>query len=124
MMTNYDMDSVHPARLTSSSASPPCGIRQLGVLAALEQRITLRYQMNGMTPDQTASYIRHHLELAGRTDKLFTDEAMTHIHDAARGLPAPSTTSAPRPDRHRRRREEPRRPRLRQAAIAEVTATD
>jgi hypothetical protein len=29
--------------------------------------------MKGMTPDETASYIRHHLEAAGRTADLFTD---------------------------------------------------
>jgi type II secretory pathway predicted ATPase ExeA len=46
---------------------------KLGVLAALEQRITVRYQMKGMTPDETASYVRHHLEQAGRTAELFTD---------------------------------------------------
>jgi hypothetical protein len=32
----------------------------------------VRYQMKGMTPDETASYIRHHLEAAGRTADLFT----------------------------------------------------
>jgi type II secretory pathway predicted ATPase ExeA len=42
--------------------------------------------MKGMTPDETASYIRHHLEAAGRTADLFTDDAITQIH-AARGKP-------------------------------------
>ncbi|MCL1872463.1 MAG: hypothetical protein FWF90_18905 [Promicromonosporaceae bacterium] len=54
---------------------------------ALEQRITVRYQMKGMTPDETAGYIRHHIEQAGRTTDLFTDEAVTQIHQAARGKP-------------------------------------
>ena len=56
-------------------------------LAALEQRIIVRYQMKGMTPDETAGYIRRHLEQAGRTTELFTDEAITQIHQAARGKP-------------------------------------
>jgi type II secretory pathway predicted ATPase ExeA len=60
---------------------------KLGVLAALEQKITVRYQMKGMTPDETASYIRHHLEQAGRTTELFTDDAVTQIHQAARRKP-------------------------------------
>jgi type II secretory pathway predicted ATPase ExeA len=47
----------------------------------------VRYQMKGMTPDETASYIRHHLEAAGRTADLFTDDAVTQIHQAARGKP-------------------------------------
>jgi type II secretory pathway predicted ATPase ExeA len=60
---------------------------KLGVLAALDQRITVRYQMKGMTPDETGSYIRHHLEAAGRTADLFTDDAVAQIHQAARGKP-------------------------------------
>ena len=60
---------------------------KLGVLAALDQRITVRYQMKGMTPEETAGYIRHHLEAAGRTADLFTDDAITQIHQAARGKP-------------------------------------
>ena len=60
---------------------------RLGVLAALDQRIGLRYAMPAMTPEQTAGYITHHLKLAGRSDPLFSDDATTLIHDAARGLP-------------------------------------
>jgi type II secretory pathway predicted ATPase ExeA len=60
---------------------------KLGVLAALDQRIAVRYQMNGMTPDETGSYIRHHLQLAGRYGELFSDDAVTQVHDAARGKP-------------------------------------
>lgn len=43
--------------------------------------------MKGMNGDETASYIRHHLEAAGRTADLFTDDAITQIHTAARGKP-------------------------------------
>ena len=40
-----------------------------------------------MTPDEASSYIRHHLEEAGRTADLFTADAVTQIHAAARGRP-------------------------------------
>jgi type II secretory pathway predicted ATPase ExeA len=40
-----------------------------------------------MTPEGTASYIRHHLALAGRTDTLFSDDAITLIHTTARSYP-------------------------------------
>jgi type II secretory pathway predicted ATPase ExeA len=43
--------------------------------------------MPAMTPEQTAGYITHHLQLAGRADTLFSDDAATLVHDAARGLP-------------------------------------
>jgi len=60
---------------------------RLGVLAALDQRIGLRYAMPAMTADQTAAYITHHLQLAGRADTLFSDDAAALIHQASRGYP-------------------------------------
>ena len=39
---------------------------KLAVLAALEQRVALRYTMPPMTSQETTSYISHHLKLAGR----------------------------------------------------------
>jgi hypothetical protein len=52
--------------------------------------------MKGMTPEETASYIRHHLQAAGRTADLFTDDAVTQIHQAARGRPRTVNNGAPR----------------------------
>ncbi|WP_158690680.1 hypothetical protein [Streptomyces sp. 142MFCol3.1] len=40
-----------------------------------------------MTSTETASYIKHHLGLAGRGDRLFTDDAVTLIHTTSRGFP-------------------------------------
>ena len=59
----------------------------LGTLAALEQRITVRRTMTGMTSEETAGYLRHHLQLAGRSDPLFTDDAVALIHESGRGKP-------------------------------------
>ena len=43
--------------------------------------------MTGMTSQETAGYIRHHLQLAGRSDPLFTDDAIALIHESGRGKP-------------------------------------
>jgi type II secretory pathway predicted ATPase ExeA len=40
-----------------------------------------------MTPEETSGYIRHHLQLAGRQEPLFSDDAITLIHESARGKP-------------------------------------
>jgi len=40
-----------------------------------------------MAPAETGEYIAHHLRLAGRSDTLFSDDAVSRIHKAARGLP-------------------------------------
>ena len=90
---------------------------RLGVLAALDQRIALRYAMPAMTAEQTAGYITHHLKLAGRSDPLFSDDAAALIHDAARGLPRAVNNLATqalvaaygRAQEHRRRAKRPRR---------------
>jgi type II secretory pathway predicted ATPase ExeA len=43
--------------------------------------------MPGMTGEETASYITHHLQLAGRSGPLFSDDATALIHATSRGLP-------------------------------------
>jgi type II secretory pathway predicted ATPase ExeA len=125
MLTNHDMDSSTPFATVLVGQPTLRHSIKLGVLAALDQRITVRYQMKGMTPDETASYIRHHLAAAGRTADLFTDDAVTQIHQAARGKPrtvnniavaaiiATCTAGKNLVDQAAAR-----------AAIAEVTATD
>jgi len=87
MLTNHDMDSRSPfATLLIGQPTLRRKIK-LGVLAALDQRIAVRYHMTGMTPDETAGYLSHHLALAGRSDTLFSDDAITLIHTTSRGYP-------------------------------------
>jgi type II secretory pathway predicted ATPase ExeA len=87
MLTNHDLDSACP--LACLLIGQPTLRRRikLGILAALDQRIAVRYAMPGMTAQETASYITHHLNLAGRSDPLFSDDAITLIHATSRGLP-------------------------------------
>ncbi len=60
---------------------------RLGALAALDQRVALRYSLIGMEQDETADYVTHHLKIAGRSDTLFSDDALALIHQVSRGLP-------------------------------------
>ena len=60
---------------------------KLGTFAALDQRISLRYAMPGMTLEETGTYIAHHTAIAGRADTLFSDDATELIHQVSRGLP-------------------------------------
>lgn len=43
--------------------------------------------MTGLTETETAGYIAHHLAHAGRQDPLFTEDAVTLIHESSRGKP-------------------------------------
>ena len=87
LLTNSEMDSASPFALVLVGQPTLRARLRLGAFAALDQRITLRYALPPMTATDTAEYIAHHLKLAGRSDTLFTDDAVARIHKAARGLP-------------------------------------
>jgi type II secretory pathway predicted ATPase ExeA len=55
--------------------------------AAVDQRVTLRVDLEGMDLAETTAYVKHHLALAGRSDTLFSDDALVVIQQASRGLP-------------------------------------
>ena len=40
-----------------------------------------------MRAEETSSYVSHHLALCGRSDALFSEDAISSIHQAGRGLP-------------------------------------
>ena len=87
MLTNHDMDSSSPFACLLVGQPTLRRRMKLGVLAALDQRIGLRYAMPPMTPEETGSYLRHHVTLAGRSDTLFSDDATALIHQTSRGYP-------------------------------------
>ena len=87
MLTNHDMDSQSPFACLLVGQPTLRRRIKLGVLAALDQRIALRYAMPPMADTETGSYLRHHLALAGRNDALFSDDAIGLIHQTSRGYP-------------------------------------
>jgi type II secretory pathway predicted ATPase ExeA len=87
MLTNHDMDSASPFACLLVGQPTLRRRIKLGMFAALDQRIALRYTLAAMNPTDTAGYLRHHLTLAGRTDTLFSDDAVALIHQTSRGLP-------------------------------------
>ena len=87
MLGNTSMDQDSPLACLLVGQPTLRRTKKLAVLAALEQRTSLRYTMPGMTQAETASYIAHHVSLAGRPDQLFTEDAMNLIHTTGRGYP-------------------------------------
>jgi type II secretory pathway predicted ATPase ExeA len=87
MLGNTAMDQDSPLACLLVGQPTLRRTMKLAVLAALEQRTSLRYAMPGMTAAETASYISHHVKLAGRPDQLFTEDAMNLIHTTGRGYP-------------------------------------
>jgi type II secretory pathway predicted ATPase ExeA len=87
MLTNHDLDSRSPFACLLVGQPTLRRRIKLGVLAALDQRISLRYALPAMTGEETTSYLKHHLALAGRSDTLFSDDAAALIHRTSRGYP-------------------------------------
>jgi len=86
-LSNADMDQTAPFCLLLLGQPTLRRRLRLGAFAALDQRVGLRYTIHGLEPGETAAYIAHHLKLAGRTDPLFSDDAVALIHQVSRGLP-------------------------------------
>lgn len=62
MLTNHDIDSTGPFACLLVGQPTLRRRMKLGVLAALGQRIGLRYAMGPMTGEETGSYLRHHAD--------------------------------------------------------------
>ena len=87
LLTNVDIDSHSPfACLLVGQPTLRRRIR-LGAFAALDQRVALRYSITGTDQSETSSYVAHHLKIAGRSDTLFSDDALALVHQVSRGLP-------------------------------------
>jgi hypothetical protein len=104
------------------SGSPHRGNRSgSGLRATLDQRISVRYALAGMSAAETGDYITH-TSSSPAAPTLFSADAVTLIRGVSRGYPrtvnaSPSTSHRRvRPRRHHRRREGP------QMAICETGA--
>jgi type II secretory pathway predicted ATPase ExeA len=87
LLTNSDLDSASP--FAGILLGQPTLARQLrmGMFAALDQRIAIRFQIKPMDLGESAAYLRHHIALAGRESPLFADDAIARLHRIANGLP-------------------------------------
>jgi len=86
-LSNAGMDAAAPFCLLLLGQPSLRRRLRLGSFVALDQRIGLRYAITGLEAAETSSYIAHHLALAGRSDTLFSDDAVALIHQVSRGLP-------------------------------------
>ncbi len=86
-LTNVGMDCAPPFCLLLLGQPTLRRRLRLGALVALEQRVALRFALPGLDLAECGSYIAHHCSLAGRSDRLFSDDAIALIHQVSRGLP-------------------------------------
>ena len=61
---------------------------QVAVVPPLDQRISLRFHLPNLSPDEIAPYLAHRLRVAGHpTGDLFTPEAGAVLFSSSRGVP-------------------------------------
>lgn len=60
---------------------------KISQLKPFDQRVSLRFHLKGLKPDETARYIEHRMEVAGSERPVFSPEAVRLIHESTGGLP-------------------------------------
>jgi general secretion pathway protein A len=56
-------------------------------LRQLAQRITGRYHLSPLSPEESAGYVKHRMRIAGATAEVFTPSALREIHRLSGGIP-------------------------------------
>jgi general secretion pathway protein A len=56
-------------------------------LRQLAQRITGRYHLNPLSPNETVGYVKHRLRVAGSTGEVFSPGALRETHRLSHGIP-------------------------------------
>ena len=87
LFTNFKIDSQTPLNLILSAQPDLLKTIHLNSMKALYQRINFKYHLTGLDSSEAKSYVAHHLAVAGRTDPLFTDDAIIEIFQQAKGVP-------------------------------------
>lgn len=87
ILLNFEMDSKDP--LITVLAGQPQLLAKLALRIHLpfRQRVAMRYRMPALDETHTKGYVEHHLRLAGRRQRLFTDEALLQLFVQSGGVP-------------------------------------
>jgi type II secretory pathway predicted ATPase ExeA len=81
----YHLDSQPSSRLTVILAARPDLIRN--ARTEVLEWVDLGIAIEPLTPTQTADYIKHLTNWAGRTDSVFSDDAISRIQELSGGTP-------------------------------------
>ena len=87
ILLNFEMDSKDPLLLILAGQPQLLAKLALRVHLPFRQRVAMRYRMPTMDEQHTRGYVEHQLRLAGRQQRLFTDEALMQIFVQSGGIP-------------------------------------
>lgn len=60
---------------------------KISQLKPFDQRVSMRFHLKGLRPEETEHYIQHRLQVAGANRVIFTPQAARAVHDSSGGLP-------------------------------------
>jgi general secretion pathway protein A len=75
------------ALVTILLAGTPDLIPKVHAVRHLDRRVSIRCQLEPLTEEQTAQYLRYRLSVAGCREEIFTPDAVSAIHQATQGIP-------------------------------------
>ncbi|MEI6133203.1 MAG: AAA family ATPase [Bacillota bacterium] len=85
-LLNLKMDSYSPLSLILVGQSELKDCFKLKINEAISQRVGVRFHLPTMSKDETLGYIRSHLKASGCVSELFTEAAMSVIHEYCGGV--------------------------------------
>ena len=86
ILLNFEMDSKDPLLLILAGQPQLLAKLALRVHLPFRQRVAMRYRMPAMDEQHTRGYVEHQLKLAGRRQRLFTDEALIQLFVQSGGI--------------------------------------
>jgi len=87
LLTNLETDKEKLLRIMLVGQPELAGLLARPDLRQLAQRITARYHLTPLEPQESSEYIGHRLRIAGGSSAVFTPRAIAAIHQHARGVP-------------------------------------
>jgi type II secretory pathway predicted ATPase ExeA len=87
ILLNFEMDSKDPLLLILAGQPQLLAKLALRIHLPFRQRVAMRYRMPAMDETHTRGYVEHHLKLAGRKARLFSDEALLQLFVQSGGIP-------------------------------------
>lgn len=87
IITNFNMDSTDPALVILVGQAHLRERLLIPVLQPFNQRIALKYHLPPLTKEESASYIHHHLAIAGLKEPMFNQNALNALYQNAGGVP-------------------------------------
>lgn len=87
LLTNFEMDAADPLVVLLVGHPALRNRLRRPVHLAMLDRVRMHYRLEGLSRDETADYIDHHMRQAGGKPEVFTAEAKAAIFEHAHGIP-------------------------------------